>query len=162
MTGFELFQVNIARFRLPKEHPENAGFMAALDHVNAQADAAPGFVWRLVGEGNNATDVEAVAEDPRLIVNMSVWRDLDALAAFVYRQTDHRTVMRQRRRWFETIPVYQALWWVPAGHRPTVEEGLARLARLAQHGPGPEAFTFAAPFAAPDGTPPAPILDECA
>jgi heme-degrading monooxygenase HmoA len=162
MTGFELSQINVARFLLPNEHPDNADFMAALDHVNAQAEAAPGFVWRLKGEGNNATDIAAVAEDPRLIVNMSVWRDLDALAAFVYRQTDHRTVMRQRRRWFEPLPVHQALWWVPAGHRPTVEEGLARLAHLAQHGPDAQAFTFLSPFAAPDGTPATPILDECA
>lgn len=162
MPGHELAQINIARFRLPKEHPDNADFMAALDHVNAQADAAPGFLWRLKGEGNDATDIEAVAGDPRLIVNMSVWRDAEALAAFAYRQPDHRAVMRQRKRWFEPLPTYQALWWVPAGHRPTVAEGLAALAHLASHGPTPQAFTFAQPFPAPDGMPAAPILDECA
>lgn len=162
MPTYELAQINVARFLLPKEHTHNADFMAALDQVNAQADAAPGFVWRLVGEGNNATDIEAVAGDPLLLVNMSVWQDVDALAAFVYRQTDHRTVMRQRKRWFERMDPFMALWWVPAGRRPSVAEGMAKLEQLAAEGPTPAAFTFVQPFAAPDGMPAAPVLDECA
>lgn len=151
MSTRELAQINIARFMLPKEHPANAPFMAALDAVNARAEASPGFVWRLKGDGNNATDIEAVPGDARLVVNMSVWRDIAALAAFAYRQTDHVAVMRRRREWFEPIEPALALWWVRAGHRPTVDEGLARLAALAASGPTPEAFTFRVPFAAPDG-----------
>ena len=98
MTNHELAQINIGRFILPKDHPDNADFMAALDSVNAKADAAPGFRWRLVGAGNNATDLEAAADDPRLIVNMSVWEDVASLGDFVYRQSNHLEVMRQRKR----------------------------------------------------------------
>ncbi|MGQ2935597.1 MAG: DUF3291 domain-containing protein [Sphingopyxis sp.] len=159
--AFQLAQINIGRFRLPPEHVANRDFMDALDHVNAVAEAADGFVWRLTGEGNNATDVP-VTDDPHLIANMSVWRDIDALAAYVYRTPDHLTVMKRRKEWFDHMAVYQALWWVPAGHRPTVAEGMARIAMLDANGPTAEAFTFKQPFAAPDGTPALPIQDECA
>lgn len=151
MSTFELAQINVARFIRDKDDPANAPFMAALDHVNAQAEASPGFVWRLKGDGNNATDVEAIPGDTRFIVNMSVWRDMTALAAFVYRQSDHVAVFRRRQEWFEPMETSVALWWVPAGHRPTVEEGMAKLATLASNGPTPEAFTFRTPFAAPAG-----------
>ncbi|WP_077147946.1 DUF3291 domain-containing protein [Sphingopyxis sp. KK2] len=161
MAGYELAQINIARFRLPADHVANRDFMDALDGVNAIAEASDGFVWRLVGDGNDATDV-AVTDDPQLIANMSVWRDLDALAAFVYRQPDHLAIMKRRKEWFDHIGLYQVLWWVPAGHRPTVAEGMARLAILDAEGPTAEAFTFKRPFAAPDGMPALPIEDECA
>jgi hypothetical protein len=162
MSGYHIAQINIARFVLPKDHSDNAGFMDALDGVNALADAAPGFVWRLVGEGNDAIDIDAVPDDPRLAVNMSVWTDVEALGAFVYRNPEHLAIMRRRREWLEQMAVYQALWWVPAGHVPSVAEGLAKVALLAQHGPTAEAFTFKHAFPAPDGMPASPILDECA
>lgn len=161
MAGFELAQINIARFRLPPEHVANRDFMDALDAVNAVAEASDGFIWRLTGDGNDATDI-AVTDDPQIIANMSVWRDLDALAAFVYRDPDHLAIMRRRKEWFDHIAIYQALWWVTAGHRPSVAEGMDRIATLAAHGPSPEAFTFKQPFAAPDGMPAAPVQDECA
>lgn len=161
MSHFHIAQINIARFALPKDDPANAPFMTALDPVNAEADEAPGFVWRLVGEGNDAIDIDAVPDDPRLAVNMSVWTGIDALADFVYRNASHLAIMRRRREWLEHIAVYQALWWVPAGHIPSVAEGLAKIAHLAEHGPTAEAFTFARPFAAPDGTTAAPVADRC-
>jgi hypothetical protein len=162
MTGYHLAQINIARFRLPKEHEANAGFMDALEHVNAMAEASPGFVWRLVGEGNDAISIDAVPDDPRLAINMSVWTDINALTAFVYRQPDHLAIMRRRREWLEHMDVYMALWWVPVGHRPSVAEGMAKIEHLRAHGTTAEAFTFRPTFAAPDGTPAAPQLDECA
>jgi Domain of unknown function (DUF3291) len=162
VTGYHLAQINIGRFRLPVDDPANADFMNALDHVNANADASDGFIWRLVGDGNNATDVEVVAGDPLLLANMSLWRDVEALGAFVYRQTDHLSYMRRRKEWFEPMDVFQALWWVPAGHIPSVSEGLEKIARLAADGPTPDAFTFRQPRAAPDGTTSHPVLDDCA
>lgn len=161
MATHELAQINISRFRLPADHVANRDFMDALDHVNAVAEAADGFVWRLVGEGNNATDV-AVTDDPHVIANMSVWRDIDALAAYVYRTPDHLAIMRRRKEWFDHGQSYMALWWVAAGHRPTLAEGLARIAALEAKGPTAEAFSFRRPFAAPDGTPALPVRDECA
>ena len=162
MTGYELAQINIGRFHKPASHPANADFMNALDDVNTIADESDGFVWRLVGEGNNATDISVSADDPNLAVNMSVWRDAESLAAFAYRNSNHLTIMRRRREWFEHMEFYMALWWVPAGHRPTVEEGMEKVALLTAKGPTPEAFSFRQPFAAPDGTPAHSILDYCA
>jgi hypothetical protein len=162
MSGYHLAQINIGRFRLPVDHPANAEFMSALDAVNAIADASDGFIWRLVGDGGNATDVEVVAGDPLLLANMSLWRDVEALGAFVYRQSDHLSYMRRRKEWFEPMDVFQALWWVPAGHIPSVTEGLDRIAWLKASGPTAQAFTFRQPFAAPDGMPALPVLDECA
>ena len=159
--GWRLAQINVGRLRAPIDHPMIADFAAALDRINALADGAPGFVWRLKGEGEDATDIQPRPDDPLLIVNMSIWTDIDALAGFVYR-SDHRGVMRRRAEWFERIDTYMALWWIPAGHTPSVEEGMAALARLERHGPTQAAFTFKTPFPAPDGRPAAPVLDECA
>lgn len=138
----QVAQINVARFRVPKDDPVNAPFMAALNHVNAMAEASKGFVWRLIGEGNDATDVEAIPGDPDFIVNMSVWRDVAALEQFAYRQEDHRSVLARRQDWFDSIEPSLALWWIEPGHIPTVEEGLARLAQLGSEGPGDEVFTF--------------------
>jgi hypothetical protein len=92
---------------------------------------------------------------------MSVWTDLDALGGFVYR-SGHVEIMRRRREWFEAMDVYMALWWVPAGHTPTVAEAMDKLAVLERFGPTQEAFTFKQPFPPPSGVGVQPILDECA
>jgi hypothetical protein len=161
MTGFHLAQINVGRLLAHIDDPMIEGFKSNLDRVNAIADASPGFVWRLVGEGNNATDIQPLPDDPLFAINMSVWTDLDALAGFVYR-TDHRGIMRRRREWFEPMETYMALWWVPVGHRPSPQEGLARLDLLTRMGPNAEAFTFRQPFPAPDAVSITPVLDECA
>ncbi len=162
MTGYHLAQINVGRFIHLRDDPANADFMNALDPVNAQADNAPGFIWRLVGSCNDATELIPDADDPQLLVNMSLWSDVEALGAFVYRNADHLSFMRRRKEWFEKIEVFQALWWVPAGHIPSVSEGMARVAMLREHGPSADAFTFRHTYAAPGGMPAAPVLDECA
>ncbi|MBI1198849.1 MAG: DUF3291 domain-containing protein [Phenylobacterium sp.] len=161
MTGYHLAQINVGRLRAPVDHPMIADFKDNLGRINALADEQPGFVWRLVGDGGDATDIQPRPEDPLFAINMSVWTDIDALAAFAYRSA-HREIMRRRREWFEHTDTYMCLWWVPAGHRPTVEEGMAKLALFEQLGPTAEAFSFKVPFSAPDGQSAAPILDECA
>lgn len=124
------------------------GFVQRLDEINALADTSPGFVWRLQTEEGDATSIQAF-DDPLLIVNMSVWADLYSLKNFVYRSM-HVDLIRDRDAWFNKIQVaHQALWWVPAGHTPTVVEGKKRLASLQELGPHAEAFTFAKPFPAP-------------
>jgi hypothetical protein len=148
-TGFQLAQVNVARARGEMTDPVMAEFVARLPEINALADHAPGFVWRLQTEDGNATAVRPY-EDARILINLSVWADLAALRTYVYR-TAHAEVMRRRREWFERFDrVYVALWWVPAGHRPSVEEAIARLAHMERHGSTPFAFGFAEPFG-PDG-----------
>ncbi|HET9987881.1 MAG TPA: DUF3291 domain-containing protein [Kofleriaceae bacterium] len=144
---WHLAQVNVARPLAPLDSPQLAEFVAQLDAVNALAEAAPGFVWRLSGASGNATDVRAL-EDPSLIVNMSLWVSPEALFEFVYK-TMHVAVMARRRDWFERIEVFQTLWWVPTGHRPSVDEAMARLRMLREHGPSPDAFTFKRRYPAP-------------
>jgi hypothetical protein len=152
--GWHLAQVNIGRLVAPEGDPRVQPFFDALDRVNALAEASPGFVWRLTGEGNNATDLRPTP-DPLLAVNMSVWTDADALFAFVYRSA-HTPVMARRRDYFERFDgAFQAMWWIPAGEMPTVSDAFSRLWMLDRYGPTPHAFTFKARFPAPglDGAP---------
>jgi heme-degrading monooxygenase HmoA len=145
---YHLAQINIARMLAPIDDPLMAEFVARLDTINALADRSPGFIWRLQTESGDATCVRAY-DDERIIVNMSVWESLEALTAFVY-ASDHRPVMRRRRQWFERFDGhYMALWWVPEGEIPSVEEAKERLEHLRAHGPTPFAFTFARAFPAP-------------
>ena len=150
MTRFHLAQVNIGRFRAPIEDPIMEGFRTQLDPINALADRAPGFVWRLQTEEGNATAIRPYAGDDLMAINLSVWESLEALQQFVYR-SPHLETLRARKQWFETIdgPIL-ALWWIPAGHIPTVAEAQERLQHLKEHGPTVQAFTFRTPFPAPD------------
>lgn len=150
MAHFHLAQVNIGRIRAPLEDPIMEGFRTQLDPINALADSTPGFVWRLQTEDGNAMAVRPVVEDDRMAINMSVWESLEALQQFVYR-SEHVAPLRDRKQWFEPIegPIL-ALWWVPAGHIPTVAEAMERLQHLKAHGPTAHAFTFRAPFPSPD------------
>ncbi len=155
---YHLAQLNIARFLKPADHPDNAGFVNSLDRVNAAADAQPGFVWRQIDDGNDAPDARTF-DDPNMIVNLSVWTDIESLAAFVYRNEDHLSVMRRRREWFERMDFHLVLWWVEEGHIPTEAEAMDRLASLMANGPGPGAFTFRQPYAPPDGNGVRPVVD---
>lgn len=162
MSQFHLAQINIGRFRAPVGDPMIAEFVANLDRINAIADRSPGFVWRLTGAGNNATDIQPDPGDPLMALNMSVWEGPQALGAFVYR-SDHLPIMRRRAEWFEKLELYMALWWVPIGHRPGVEEGMGRIATLRRLGPTAAAFTFRDIFPPPDSAiAPPTVLDECA
>lgn len=153
-TAYHLAQLNVAHALAPLDTPLLADFMAALDDINALAEASPGFVWRLQSDSGNATDVRH-GDDPLFIVNMSVWQSAESLFDFVYR-TAHTKVMARRREWFaRPQAAFQVLFWIPAGTAPTVDEAMARLAHLQAHGPTPHAFTFKERFAAP-GTSEAP------
>lgn len=149
MTQWHIAQMNVATALYPLDDPRMDGFVSRLDEVNALADHSRGFVWRLQSGSGNATDIQ-VSDDPKFIVNMSVWDSIEALFDFVYR-SDHRAVMVRRRAWFERpVESYHVLWWVRAGHRPTVEEGMKRLDHLRAHGPTATAFNFKTSFPAPD------------
>jgi Domain of unknown function (DUF3291) len=145
---WQLAQINVGRLIAPPDDPRVTPFFDALDRVNALADRSQGFVWRLQTESGNATDIKTT-DDPLFILNMSVWDDADALFQFVYRSA-HTPEMARRREYFGRFDgAYQALWWVPAGHVPTTDEGLSRLWRLDRYGPTAQAFTFKARFPAP-------------
>jgi hypothetical protein len=129
------------------------GFRTQLEPINALADESPGFVWRLQTEEGDATAIRPYPEDDLMAINMSVWESLESLQGFVYKSR-HVGTLRARDQWFEPIegPIL-ALWWVPAGHVPTVAEARDRLRHLAEHGPTPHAFTFRTPFPPPEGEP---------
>jgi hypothetical protein len=145
----ELAQVNIARMLAPLDSPVMRDFMDNLDAVNAAAEAAEGFVWRLVDDGGgNATGLRFQG-DEWLIVNMSVWTDAAALRTYVFGPA-HRPFLQRRREWFAHLAeAVTALWWVPAGERPTVEEAEKRLTLLREQGPNAEAFTMKQAFPPP-------------
>lgn len=153
MSNFELAQLNIAWLKAPLDSPLLADFVANLDRINLLAEAADGFRWRLQTDDGNATALRPFGDD--VIVNMTVWRDLEPLRQFVY-NSDHTRIMKRRREWFAQAPqAYAVLWWVPSGHRPSVAEAAERLEQLRQHGPSSTAFTFGKFFAAPDSNAPA-------
>ncbi|MFG3078364.1 DUF3291 domain-containing protein [Streptomyces sp. NPDC048225] len=145
--AFHLAELNVVTLRHSFDDPHMAEFVAQLDPINADADAAPGFVWRLVADGaNDATGLRPAGED--VVVNLSVWESQEALWDFTYR-SGHLEVMRRRREWFDRhVQAHLVLWWVPVGHIPTIEEALKRLATLRAQGPGPDAFTFASSYSA--------------
>jgi len=163
MSAYELAQLNIGVIRGPMDSPVMAEFAANLERINALADAAPGFVWRLQTPAGDATAIRPFA-DENMLVNMSVWRDAEALRQFVY-HSGHVEIMRRRREWFERMTdLYVVLWWVPRGHRPDVTEAIGRLEALRRQGPHPAAFSFAQLFPAPDAPPgarPVALNDPC-
>lgn len=151
---YELAQVNVARLDAPLEHPRLRDFVAALDAVNQEADNAPGFRWRLQAEDGNATSIRAFAWDVQgaagMIVNMSVWQSVDALANYVF-SGQHLVVMKRRREWFVPMrEAYTALWWVPEGHRPTTDEAEQRVRLLREQGPTSMSFTLRRSWPPPD------------
>lgn len=148
-TAWHLAQVNIGRLNAPIDHPDIAEFKDALDTINALAESSPGFVWRLQDDVGNATSIEVDPGDELVIPNMSVWRSVESLSEFVYR-SDHTPFLRRRREWFQRFgSTFMALWWVPDGHRPTLDEAKERLSILDREGPTPEAFTFRHRFPPP-------------
>jgi hypothetical protein len=155
---WHLAQLNVGRLLAPLESETLAGFVSALEPINALADGHPGFVWRLQTDAGDATSIRPT-EDDLFLINMSVWSSLETLRAFVY-TTAHVQVLRQRRAWFEQLATsHMVLWWVRAGQIPTIEEALERLERLRQDGPTPAAFTFRAPFEPQANDPGDPLVD---
>ena len=148
MTEWHLAELNVARAVADVDGPELAEFVGALAAINALADAAPGFVWRLAGA---AADAPAAADalDPRMLLNLSVWTSPEALFDYVYK-SQHTAFMVKRRQWFEKpAQAHMVLWWVPAGHQPTLAEALERLEQLRREGPSAQAFTFKQRFPPP-------------
>src|ERR1700730_13248036 len=145
MSALHLAQVNLARMRGSLEDPVMSGFVSRLDEINALADRSPGFVWRLQTEAGNATYLRPY-EDDRVLLNLSVWKSVEELKTYVH-GTVHAELLRQRHDWFEKFGAPAvALWWVPAGHLPSVDEAKKRLDHLQKNGPTAFAFTFPALF----------------
>jgi hypothetical protein len=146
--SYEIAQLNVSRAVAPLDSPALADFVSRLDEINTLAEGSPGFRWRLQGEGGNATGVR-VGDDPRVIVNLTVWATIDDLFAFTYR-SGHRTVFSRRFEWFErSAGPSTVLWWQPAGRIPDLDDAFRRLALLGDREPTDEAFTFKQRFPPP-------------
>lgn len=149
MPTHHLAEFNIARLREPLDAPANREFASVLEAVNRIAEVSPGFVWRLTDEDGKSASYVAVFDDPNLIVNFSVWTDVESLRHFTYR-SGHVAYFRRKGEWFEEGSSRLVAWWHPAGDIPDVAEAVRRLDHLAEHGPTPHAFTLASPFGPPD------------
>ncbi len=147
-----LAQINIAQALAEMDDPIMHGFVSRLDEINALADDAPGFVWRLQTGDGDALSLR-VFDDPMLIINMSVWENVETLKTFTYK-TMHVQVFKERKTWFTKLGrPHLAMWWVPAGHIPTLDEAKEKLELIAERGPTPKAFTFSKVFAPPTAEP---------
>ncbi len=135
-----LAELNIGRLIAPKEDPRVADFMDNLDLINGLGKRMPGFVWMMEGapgEGNTATAIDG---DPQYIPNLTVWESLPQLETFVF-DTLHAKFMERRAEWFEVLgDMHFVMWWVPEGHKPTLQEALDKLEHLRNHGDTDAAF----------------------
>ncbi len=134
-----LAELNIAKPRYALDDPRIADFMNALDRVNAIAERSEGFVWRLKDEAGNATAIGGF-DDPAIIPNLSVWESAEHLERFVW-LTVHKQFYGRRGEWFESREApHFVMWWVEAGHQPSLAEARERLEYLTAHGPSEHAF----------------------
>ncbi|RTE65751.1 DUF3291 domain-containing protein [Amphritea opalescens] len=159
MSQYHIAQLNIAKLLAPIDSPQLSDFVANLNRINALAEESPGFVWRLQTEEGDATGIDYFGTDQ--IVNLSLWASVEDLHHYVYR-TAHVEIMRRKKEWFSRMgEAYMVLWWVPAGHIPSVEEAAQKLNTLRKQGPTAEAFLFKKAFPAPSelASGPTGILD---
>ncbi len=144
-------QLNVARLLNPLDHEHTSAFVEALGPINELAESSAGFVWRLTddeGASSSYVPVDGI-DDPLMIVNYSIWEDVDSLRHFVYR-TAHSEFMRRRREWFERLgAAYSVCWWIPAGTIPTVDDAYGRLRHLRAHGPSEKGWPLNRPLPPP-------------
>lgn len=147
MATYHIAQLNIATLVAPIDSPVLADFVARLASINALAESSPGFIWRLQTEAGDATGIDYFGADK--VVNLSLWSSIEALHDYVYRSA-HVEVLRRKQEWFHTMrDAHMVLWWVPAGHIPSIEEAANKLRMLIDKGPTCEAFTFKKRFPEP-------------
>jgi hypothetical protein len=144
VSRYQLAQLNIVKMKFAIDDPRLSGFFDRMDDINALADAAAGFVWRLQIDDEDVAAITYFGDD--CLPNMSVWEDLASLHGFVYRSA-HNEVMALRKQWFERmVEACSVMWWVTDGHLPDLDEASERLKCLRLQGPGPGAFTFKQAF----------------
>ena len=142
MKGMHLAELNVGRLVAPTDDPRVAEFMENLDRINGLGKRMPGFVWMMEGSGEPGTGNTAakIAGDPQYVPNLTVWETAETLEQFVW-GTAHKQFYARRQAWFEVLgEMHFVMWWVPAGHRPSLEEALARLAHLRENGDSDHAF----------------------
>lgn len=138
---YHIAQLNLAKAKYPLDDPRMKGFVDLLETVNKEGENSPGFIWILKDETGTAVNFN-LFNDPSLLINLTVWENLEELKAFIY-NGNHAKAFMQRRDWFEPLgKEHLALWWVPEGHIPTLEEAKQKMEKLWAEGPSAEVFTF--------------------
>lgn len=144
MSIHHLAQVNIAKRLAPLDDPIMQDFINNLDKINAIADLSAGFIWRLQDE--DKVEAVSVFQDDSLIINMSVWEDLDSLFNYTY-NSGHIEVFKRKKEWFSKMKMmHMAFWYIPEGYEPTFQDAKDRLDYLNKHGDSPYAFSFKSKF----------------
>ncbi|SFZ91958.1 protein of unknown function [Flaviramulus basaltis] len=148
MSKFYLAQVNIAKRLAPMDDPIMQDFVNNLDRINGIADVSEGFIWRLKDEDKD--EAVSVFKDDTLIINMSIWADLDSLFNYTYK-SDHVEIFKRKKEWFSKIKMmHMAFWYVPESYEPTFQDAKNHLDYLSIHGDTPYAFTFKNKFTVKD------------
>ena len=147
--NYHLAQLNVARSLCSS--PNAAGMQSFRDNIGKVHEVArdsDGFIW-MWDEDASPIQKDDPFQDSRLLVNMSVWRDVKSLKEFTYRSF-HVEIFKRKKEWFGHFEgAYQVMWWIPVGHIPTLKEAEAKLKLLEKEGPTQEAFSFANPFPHP-------------
>jgi hypothetical protein len=141
----QLAQLNIAQAKQSLDDPQMKEFTDNLEPINALAEVSDGFIWRLKGEGDCATDIQAFS-DPNILVNMSVWSSIEALKSFMFK-THHHDFLRRKKEWFNQMDnANYVLWWIEDGTIPSIDDAIVRLEHLRSYGDSPYAFSFKVPY----------------
>jgi hypothetical protein len=149
MNTYQLAEINIGRIKgVNINDPVMKEFVDNLETVNALADGSKGFVWRFRDDNNNATNFNPY-NDQQVIVNVSVWESIEDLEHYMYK-TFHADFLRRRKEWFQRYgKVYTAMWWIPAGQYPTLQQAVDNLDYLEKNGPTEKVFDFKTKFPRP-------------
>jgi hypothetical protein len=137
-AGPRLAQLNVARSLHDYDDARMEGFVRGVALVNGAAERSRGFVWRLADPSGRMN----AGSERNEIVNLSVWETIADLREFLSR-TVHRHFQGRKAEWFAAPDqAHAVMWWIPRDHRPTLEEGFARLQALRRQGPTPYAFDW--------------------
>jgi hypothetical protein len=149
-VAYQLAELNVARIRASLDDPRMREFVDNLKAINALAEASPGFVWRLKDDDTGDATEFKICDDPDTIVNLSVWESVEFLKDYVY-HSHHAVFLRRRKEWFTLMgKPYFVMWWLPAGHRPTLDEAADRLQYFRTHGNSPYAFNINGDYSGSD------------
>ena len=142
MNNYQLSQINVARIKgVNINDPVMTEFVDNLEKINGLAENSRGFVWRLKDDSNSSVYLK-VYDDEQVIINISVWEDIESLENFVYK-TFHTDLLKRRKEWFQKFgSAHIAMWWIESGKYPSVEESINRLEYLQKNGASEIVFDF--------------------
>lgn len=141
--------------------PRIQGFRDRVPNVYDSADRSQGFIARSIRDLENFSHSWGEVVAPRcwgghpgsdIAATLSVWEDLESVAAFAYHGA-HADAMKRRRDWFLEADVpEQVAWWIEPDETVTWHEAAARMDHLHRQGASAYAFNMKSPFDA-DGNP---------